>query len=76
MLESIEGVLTVPGEDPRSILPGEPGKRDHNVGVIENETPVEVGESQEGLDILYLTRFRPIGDGLYLVRRHSETFRG
>jgi len=76
VLESIEGASTVLREDPGSIFLGEPGKRDYNVGVIKNEMPVEVGESQEGLDVLYLTRFRPIGDGLYLVRRHSETFRG
>jgi len=76
MLESIESVLTVLGEDPRSIFPGEPGERDHNVRVIENEPAVEIGESKEGLDVLYLTRFRPIGDGLDFVRRHSQTFRG
>jgi len=69
-------MLTVLGEDPGSIFPGEPGKWDHNVGVIKNELAVEVGKSQEGLNVLYLTRFRPIRDGLYFVQRHSETFRG
>jgi len=76
VFESIESALTVLREDPRSIFLGEPGERDHNVGVIENEPAVEIGESQEGLNILYLMRFRPIRDGLYFVRRHSQTFRG
>jgi len=71
MLESIESASTVLGEDPRSIFPGELGKRNHNVGVIENEPAVEIGKSQEGLDVLYLTRFRPIRDGLYFVQRYS-----
>jgi len=66
VLESIKSVLTVLGEDPRSIFPGEPGKRDHNVRVIENELAVEVGKSQEGLNVLYLSRFRPVEDGLAL----------
>ena len=34
---------------------------------------VEVGEAQEGLDVLYLSRFRPVGDGLDLVRRHVKS---
>jgi len=76
VLESIESVSTVLREYPRGIFPGEPGKRDHNVGVIENELVVEIDKSQEELDVLYLLRFRPIGDGLDFVRRHSQTFRG
>ena len=31
VLESIEGMSTVLGEVPRSIFPGEPGERDHDV---------------------------------------------
>ena len=70
MFESIERMSTVLGEIPRSILPGEPGEGNHNVGVIEYETSVEVGEAQEGLDVLYLTRFRPVQDGLDFVQGH------
>jgi len=71
MLESIERTSTVLREIPRSIFPGEPGKRNHNVRVVEYKPVVEVGEAQEGLDVLHLSRFRPVGDGLDLVRRHS-----
>jgi len=60
MFESIERVSTVLGEIPRSIFPGDPGKRNHDVRVIEYKPAVEVGKSQEGLNVLYLTRFRPI----------------
>jgi len=76
VLESIEGVSTVLGENPGSIFLGELGKRDHDVQVVEYKPAVEVGEAQEGLDVLYLSRFRPVGDGLDLVRRHSQTVRG
>jgi len=76
VLESVEGTSTVLREVPRSIFPGELGERDHNVRVVEYKPAVEVGEAQEGLDVLYLSRFRPVGDGLDLVRRHSQTVRG
>jgi len=76
VLESIERVSTVLREVPRSILPGEPGKRDHNVQVVEDELAVEIGKAQEGLDVLHLSRFRPVGDSLDFVQRHSQTVRG
>jgi len=37
MLKSIEQTSTVLGEIPRSILPGELGKRDHDVRVVKDE---------------------------------------
>jgi len=76
VLESIERASTVLGEDPRSIFLGEPGEWNHNIRVVEYKPAVEVGKSQEGLNVLYLTRFRPIRDGLCFVQRHSQTFRG
>jgi len=42
MLQHVEGALTVLREVPRSIFPGEPGKRDHDVRVIEDKPVVEV----------------------------------
>ena len=45
MLESIEGTSTVLGEVPRSIFLGEPGKRNHDVRVVEYKLEVEVGEA-------------------------------
>jgi len=71
MFERIERMSTVLREVPRSVFLGEPGKRDHDVRVVEDKPAVEVGKAQEGLDVLHLSRFRPVGDGLDLVRRHS-----
>jgi len=75
VLESIERASTVLREVPRSIFPGEPGKWNHNIRVVEDEPAVEIGKAQEGLDVLHLSRFRPVRDGLDLVRRHSQTVR-
>jgi len=76
MLESIEGTLTVLREIPRSVFPGEPGKWNHDVQVIEYKLAVEIGKAQEGLDVLHLSRFRPVGDSLDFVSGHSQTIRG
>jgi len=46
VLESIEGVSTVPREDPRSILLGEPGKRDVKSGSTPVGGPVRSGRKQ------------------------------
>jgi len=45
MLKCIERTLTVLGEVPRGILPGESGKGDHDVGVVKDEPAVEIGEA-------------------------------
>jgi len=71
MLESVEGTSTVLGEVPRSIFPGEPGKRNHDVQVVEYKPAVEIGKVQEGRDVLHLSRFRPVGDSLDFVQGHS-----
>jgi len=73
VLESIEKTSTVLREISRSIFPGELGERDHDVQVVEYKLVVEVGKPQEGLDVLYLLRFRPVGDGLDLVWSHVTT---
>ena len=38
-----------------------------------DELTVEVRESEEGLDVLNLPQFRPIGDGLNFLCRHGES---
>ena len=47
MLEGIEGAMTLFGEIPRSVLPGEPGQWDHDVGIIKDKTVVKVCKAQE-----------------------------
>src|SRR6266700_3626967 len=60
-LEQVESGAAVVSERPRYTLPGEAGQRNHNVGVLIDESPVEVCESKEGLNVLDLTGLRPVG---------------
>src|SRR6266581_3934165 len=55
IFEMLKGGTALIGEDPRYSLSGESGQGDHNVRVFVDESPVEVSESQEGLDVLHLT---------------------
>ena len=41
-----------------------------------DEMTVEVGKSEEGLDVLHFTRFQPVLDSLDFLRRHGEAIRG
>src|SRR6267142_1043161 len=59
---------------PGGTLVGKTHKRNCDFGVSENETTVEVGETEEGLNILDFLRFGPILDNLDLVRGHGEAF--
>ena len=51
-------------------------ERNDNVGVVVNETSVEVCKSKEGLDVLHFPWFWPIGDGLNFLHRHGKSIRG
>ena len=62
--EGVERTPTLLGKVPRGVLSGEPSEGNHDIGVIVNELMVEVGEAQEGLDILYPSGLRPVADGL------------
>src|SRR6266540_2476199 len=39
---------------------GEAGEWDNNVGVVEDEATIKISEAEEGLNILYFPRLRPI----------------
>ena len=71
--EGVERTLTLLGKVPRGILSDEPSEGNHDVGVIINESTVEVGEAQKGLDILYLSGLRPVADGLDFVLGHRQS---
>src|SRR5882672_7352347 len=45
-----------------------------DLGISVNETTVEVGETEEGLNVLDFPRFGPILDNLDLVWGHGEAF--
>src|SRR6266700_2422375 len=60
-LEQVESRVAVVSERPWYTLPGEAGQRNHDVGVLIDESPVEVCKSKEGLNVLDLTGLRPVG---------------
>src|SRR5882672_6059578 len=62
------------GKVPGGTLAGKTRKRNCDFGVSENEMTIEVGETEEGLNILDFPRFGPILDNLDLVRGHGEAF--
>ena len=50
----------------------ETGQRNGDFRVFRDETPIEIGEAQERLDIFDLLGFGPILNDLDFVRGHSE----
>src|SRR5882724_11897872 len=61
-------------EVPRGTLAGKTRKWNGDFRVSENETTIEVGESEERLDVFDFPGFRPILDDLDFVRGHGEAF--
>src|SRR5882672_6435787 len=55
-------------------LVGKMYKWNGDFGISVNETMVEVGETEEGLNVLDFLRFGPILDNLDLVWGHGEAF--
>src|SRR4029077_11251305 len=74
-LEAVECGAAVISESPRNTLSGKPGQWDHDFGVFVDETPVEISEAEEGLDVPDLTGLGPILNGFYLVRGHRKPVR-
>ena len=52
---------------------GKPREGTNDVGVVVDESMVEVCKSKEGLNVLNFPQFRPIGDGLNFLRGHGES---
>ena len=73
LLQEVESRATIVGEFPRSVLVGKLHERNNDVGVVMDESTVEVRESEEGLDVLNLLQFQPIGDGLNFLHGHRES---
>jgi hypothetical protein len=62
-------------ELPQNSFPSKAHKRNGDTGVIVNETTVEIGEAEEGLNIFDFLGLGPILDDLDFSRVHGETFR-
>ena len=52
---------------------GKPREGNNDVGVVVDESMVEVCKSKEGLNVLNFPRFWPIGNGLNFLHRHGES---
>ncbi|KIK76177.1 hypothetical protein PAXRUDRAFT_170675, partial [Paxillus rubicundulus Ve08.2h10] len=48
--------------------------QNNDVGMIIDETVVEVGEAEEGRDVLNFPRFWPIGNGFDFAGRHDKNY--
>ncbi|KIO09535.1 hypothetical protein M404DRAFT_131592, partial [Pisolithus tinctorius Marx 270] len=75
-----EGILQVEesgaallGKVPRSTLSCEVSEWNDNVGVVINESSVEVHKTKERLDVSHLPWLRPVTDCLNLLSGHGET---
>jgi len=72
LLQGVESGVTLIREIPRRSLAGQVGERNNNVRVIMNEATVEVGKSEERLDVLDFVGFWPVLNSLDLLWRHGE----
>ncbi|KIO03370.1 hypothetical protein M404DRAFT_145629 [Pisolithus tinctorius Marx 270] len=75
-----EGILQVEesraallGKVPRSTLSREVSEWNNDVGVVINESSVEICKTKERLDVSHLPWLRPVLDCLNLLSRHGET---
>ena len=65
-LQQIEGFLSLIGKLEWDPFTGEAGERDNDIGVVENDVSVEIGEAEEGLNVSNFPQLRPILYGLNL----------
>ena len=54
-------------------LAGEVGEQNGDVRVVQNETPVEISKTQEGLYVFNLAGLRPILNDLYFIGCHGKS---
>jgi len=73
--EYVEGFAGLLGELIRDPLTGKTSEGDHDIGVVENETSIEVGKAEKGLNILDFPQLRPILYDLDLCLVHGESLR-
>ena len=80
ILQRFEGRLALWTPNKGGVFPRDSVHWCDDVQVVRYESPIEVSETQEGLDVLDITRRRPVVDDLRLggihreaTRRHNET---
>jgi hypothetical protein len=72
LLECVEGRLTILGKVPLDFLPSWSRERNCDIGVVMDESSIEVGEPKKRLDIFHFTGYRPLLNGLDLVGSHGK----
>ncbi|KIN96459.1 hypothetical protein M404DRAFT_163016, partial [Pisolithus tinctorius Marx 270] len=73
ILQVEEGGVALLRKVPRSTLSHEASEWNDDVGVVINESSVEVCKAKEGLDVSHLLWLRPVADCLNLLSGHGET---
>ncbi|KIO09545.1 hypothetical protein M404DRAFT_131861 [Pisolithus tinctorius Marx 270] len=73
ILQVEESGVALLGKVPRSTLSHEVSEWNDDVGVVINESSVEICETKERLDVLHLPQLRPVVDCLNLLSGHDET---
>jgi len=76
IFEEVEGVAGFLVEVEGGTFVSKAGEWNNDVGVVVNESTVEVSEAQEGLDVFHLPQLGPVVDGLDLVCSHGEIVGG
>ena len=72
LLECFKGFSAAVREVPWDVFPSKPSKQKNNFGIIMNETPIEIGESEITLDLLDVFGHRPLNDCLDFLGIHSN----
>ena len=72
MFEGIKGGLARRGSVPGEVLLGEVKERASDVGVIGDESPVEIGETKERVNVFYLSWCGPICDAIEFDGVHGQ----
>ena len=70
--KGVEGGLTCGGPVPREVFLGEIEEGTSDIGVVGDETSVEVGEAKERADIFHLGWCGPACDTIELNRVHGQ----
>ena len=72
MFEGIKGGLARGGPVPGEVLLGEVEERASDIGVIGDESSVEIGETKERANVFHLGWCRPICDAVELDGVHGQ----
>jgi len=76
LLQEVKGGATILTKIPRNVFAGKPCERYDDGRVVEDEATVKICKTEEGLDVLHLVGFWPVGDGFDFVGGHGKAIGG